>query len=257
MLLTIDVGNTNMVFAIFRGEEMIGSFRLRTDGQATSDEIGLMASEYFLRFGLEPKQVEDVVIASVVPQVMYSLTSACIKYFAHAPLVVGTDLIPQLPYAIETKEHLGADRAVACVAAIEKYGAPVIVIDFGTATTIDAISAKGVYLGGTIGTGLRVTMDALTARAAMLPRVELAMPRQALGMSTVTQMQAGVVAGYVGNIDYLVSRIRREMNEPYAHVVATGGLSKLVAQETDCIDIQDSFLILDGLRAMYRRRQEA
>ena len=183
MLLTIDVGNTNMVFAIFRGEEMIGSFRLRTDGQATSDEIGLMASEYFLRFGLEPKQVEDVVI--------------------------------------------------------------------------DAISRECVYLGGTIGTGLRVTMDALTARAAMLPRVELAMPKQALGMNTVTQMQAGVVAGYVGNIEYLVSRIRREMNEPYAHVVATGGLSKLVAQETDCIDIQDSFLILDGLRAMYQRRQEA
>lgn len=257
MILTIDVGNTNMVFAIFRGEEMIGSFRLRTDGQATSDEIGLMASEYFLRFGLEPMQVQDVVVASVVPQIMYSLNSACIKYFGHTPLVVGTDLIPELPYAIESKEHLGADRAVACVAAIEKYGAPVIVIDFGTATTIDAISSQGIYLGGTIGTGLRVTMDALTARAAMLPRVELAMPEQVLGMSTVTQMQAGVVAGYVGNIEYLVTRIRREMNEPYAHVVATGGLSKLIAQETDCIDIQDSFLILDGLRAMYQRHQQA
>lgn len=255
MLLTIDVGNTNMVFGVYNENELIGSFRLRTESQATSDEIGLHASEYFLRFGLNPREIENVIIASVVPQVMYSLNSACIKYFGCTPLVVDVDIDPGLPYIFETKERLGADRSVACVAAIEKYGAPLIVIDFGTATTIDAISADGVYLGGTIGTGLRVMMDALTSRAAMLPTVELAMPDCVLGMNTVAQIQAGVVAGYVGNMEYLITRMKREMHEPNVRVVATGGLAKLIAAETDDIDVQDSFLVLDGLRMLYNKYQ--
>lgn len=253
MLLTIDVGNTNMVYGIFEGEKLIGSFRLRTDSQATSDEVGLTASEYFLRFGLNPLDVEAIVIASVVPQVMYSLSSSCIKYFGKAPLVIGVDIEPGLQYIPTARERLGADRAVSCIAAIEKYGAPLIVIDFGTATTIDAISRECVYLGGTIGTGLRVTMDALTARAAMLPRVELAMPESIIGTNTVMQMQAGVVAGYVGNIEYLVTRVKREMQEPDARVVATGGLSRMVASATEQINILDPQLVLDGLRILYER----
>lgn len=251
MLLTIDVGNTNMVFGIFEGENLVGTFRLRTDGQATSDEFGLSASEYFLRFGLNPKDVEDVVIASVAPQVMYSLTSACIKYFGCTPLVIGTDIVPKLEYVPEAKERLGADRAVACIAAIKKYGTPLLVLDFGTATTIDALSDQGVYMGGSIGTGLRVTMDALTSRAAMLPQVELAVPDSVMSLSTVSQIQTGVVAGYVGNIEYLVTRFKAAMAYPNIRVIATGGMARMIAENTDQIDILDPQLILDGLRMMY------
>ena len=200
MLLTIDVGNTNMVFGIYQEKKLLGSFRLSTNSTATSDEIGIMAVAYFERFGYQPHQVTACMIGSVVPQVMYSLTSAIIKYFGVAPLVVGTDVDAGLefdPRCYETG-RLGTDRALNCIAAIEKYGPPFLILDFGTATTIDAVDEKGVYLGGTIGPGLQVSLDALVSRTAMLPRVELQMPDTVLGRNTVEQIQAGVVTGYVG-----------------------------------------------------------
>lgn len=155
MLLTIDVGNTNMVFGIFEGERLAGSFRLRTESTATSDEIGLLACTYFERFGWKPGDVEAVVIASVVPPVMYALTSAMVKYFGKTPLVVDDALDPGLPYgALDSDERLGPDRSVACIAAMEKYGKPLVVLDFGTATTVDAVDKHGVYQGGCIAAGL-------------------------------------------------------------------------------------------------------
>lgn len=259
MLLTIDVGNTNMVFGLFSGEQMVGNFRLRTAAGITSDEIGILACEYFNRFGFEPRDVEAVIIASVVPQIMYSLNSAIIKYFACEPIVVDSDVDSGLQYCPELancKERLGADRSVTAVAAIEKYGAPLIVIDFGTATTVDAVDAEGRYLGGTIGTGLRVSMDALIQGTAMLPRVELCMPEKVIGTSTLEQLQAGVVAGYVGNIEYLISRMKQEMQLENVKVIATGGLSKLIYDNTDLIDVIDSRLTLDGLRLIYERTKK-
>ncbi len=256
MLLTIDVGNTNMVFGLFCGDRLEGSFRMRTAPGMTSDEIGVLACEFFDRFGFEPSAVEAVIIASVVPQIMYSLNSAVIKYFGKEPIVVDSDVDSGLQYDPRlgpVREKLGSDRSVTAVAAIEKYGAPLIVIDFGTATTVDAIDEHGYYLGGSIGTGLRVSMDALIQRTAMLPRVELCMPEKVIGTSTLEQLQAGVVAGCVGSIEYQISHMKREMGREDVRVVATGGLSRLIAENTALIDVVDSQLTLDGLRLIYGR----
>ncbi len=255
MLLTIDVGNTKMEFGVFEGEALRGSFRLKTDPVRTSDEIGLLACQYFQRFGLEPGAVEAVVVASVVPPVMYTLNSAIIKYFGKRPLLVDEDLDPGLPYGIKSDERLGADRAVACVAAIEKYGAPVLVLDFGTATTLDAVSREGTYLGGCIAAGVRLTTEALFQKTARLPNVELAMPDTVLGGTAVGQIQAGAVMGYIGSMEYLIRAAKGEMGYPEGavKVVATGGLSHLVAENTDMIDVVDPSLVLDGIRILYER----
>jgi type III pantothenate kinase len=260
MLLTVDVGNTNMVFGLFEGTELLGSFRIRTVSDVTSDEIGIMASEYFNRFGYDPTAVEAVIVASVVPQVMYSLTSAIIKYFGKTPLIVNDDVYSGLRFLPELEQyaatHMGADRSVTDMAAYRKYGGPLIVIDFGTATTMDAVDENGVYLGGTIGTGLRVTMDALIRGTAMLPRVEVVMPETVLGATTTMQIQAGVVGGYVGNVEYLIGRMKKEMGGGQIKVIATGGLARMVAENTDKIDIVDSQLTLDGLRMIYETMEK-
>ena len=253
MLMVIDVGNTNMVFGIYRERNLIGSFRMMTDTNRTSDEIGLTVDWYFARFGMRPEAVEAVVVASVVPQVMYSLTAAIIKYCGHKPMIVGDGLDPGLAYGIECDEHLGADRAVVCVSAMEKYGPPLIVLDFGTATTVDALGADGKYLGGSITAGLKISTDALYRSAAMLPRVELTMPHTMLGTSTVEQIQVGSVGGYVGATEYLVRHTKKEMSYPpkKIKVVATGGFARLIADNTDVIDVVDAQLILDGLVSIY------
>jgi type III pantothenate kinase len=256
MLLAIDVGNTNMVFGIFQEEKLIGSFRLMTDANRTSDEIGLAAWDYFRRFDLAPEEVEDVIIASVVPHVMYSLTSAMVKYFNRTPLIVDDGVDPGLPYGVEGDERLGPDRSVACIAALEKYGAPLVVLDFGTATTVDAVDGQGRYMGGCISAGLRLTMNALTHGAAMLPNVELSKPERVLNTTAVGHIQAGVVLGYIGAMEYLIRLAKEELGAPDAKVVATGGLARMVADNTDAIEVVDSQLILDGLRMIYRRHRE-
>lgn len=259
MLLTIDIGNTNMVFGIFKDTELLGSFRLSTNSSSTSDEMGIMAVSYFERFGYKPEDVQACLIASVVPQVMYSITSAIIKYFGIAPLVVGTDVDTGLKFDPRCYEsgRLGIDRAVDCVAALKTYGAPFMIIDFGTATTIDAVDADGRYVGGTIAPGLQVSLDALVSRTAMLPRVELQMPPTVLGRNTVEQIQVGVVAGYVGNMEYLIRRIKEEMGCPNIKVIATGGLSRMISQQTDMVDIVATQLTLDGLRMIYEDNRDA
>ena len=255
MLLTVDVGNTNMLFGIFRGEALVGTFRLRTDPAATQDQIGLLAWSYFQRFGLDAGAVEAVVIDSVVPPVMAALTGAMRTYFGREPYVIDENLDPGLPYDVAGDERLGADRSVACVAAIAKYGAPVIVLDFGTATTLDAVSRAGAYLGGCIMAGARLSLQALFQNAALLPQVELKFPDSVLSGTTVGQLQAGAVAGYVGAVEYLVNRAKAEMGEdPDAiKVVATGGLAQTAAAHSTLIDVVDPQLLLDGLRILYRR----
>lgn len=259
MLLTIDVGNTNMVFGIFQGERLSGSFRLKTEADCTSDEIGLTACAYFQRFGLAVEEVEAVVIDSVVPPVMHALTNAIRKYFGREPYIVDVNLDPGLPYGVPGDERLGADRAVACVSALEKYGAPLVVLDFGTATTVDALSREGRYMGGCITAGVRISVEALFQKAAMLPKVELAMPPTVLGSTSVGQIQAGAVMGYIGSIEYLIRRTKAEMGYPAEEirVIATGGLARMVAENTTLIDIVDRQLLLDGLRMLYNRRVAA
>lgn len=257
MLLVIDVGNTNMEFGVYRGEELVGSFRLMTDANRTSDELGLWLCQYFQRFGLELGQVEDVVIGSVAPQVMHTLSRAVQKYVGKTPLVLDEALDPGLPYVeCDSDERLGPDRAAADIAAIAKYGAPLVVLDFGTATTVDALDSRGTYLGGCILAGIRVSTDALFRQAAMLPRIELVSPPTVLGQNTISQIQAGSVLGYIGAIEYLIRRTKAEMGfGDGVKVVATGGLARLVADNTDLIDVVDSQLIVDGLRILYQRYQ--
>lgn len=255
MLLTIDVGNTNMVFTVFDGETRRGGFRLKTDGNRTADEIGLLVWSYFQRFGLAAEEVEDVVIASVVPPVMHALKTAMERYFGRTPLVVDEDLDPGLPYGVPGDERLGPDRSVACVGALARYGGPLIVLDFGTATTLDAVDRQGRYRGGCIAAGVRISMDALFQKTAMLPNVALCPPERVLGATAVEHIQAGCVLGYIGAMEHLVRLARAELGEEGIRVVATGGLSGMVARHSDIIDVVDDDLVSEGLRVIYRRRQ--
>ena len=239
MLLVIDVGNTNMEFGVYRGEELVGSFRLMTDANRTSDELGLWLCQYFQRFGLE---------------LMHTLSRAVQKYVGKTPLVLDEALDPGLPYVeCDSDERLGPDRAAADIAAIAKYGAPLVVLDFGTATTLDAVSREGVYLGGCITAGVQVSIDGLFQKTALLPRVELVKPDTVLSTTAVGQIQAGAVLGYIGAIEYLIRHAKEEIGQPDTKVVATGGLSRLVADNTELIDVVDPQLVLDGLRIIYER----
>ena len=253
MLLVIDVGNTNITLGIFDGEKVSGTFRMKSKQPRTSDEYGIMLRELVERHGVAGKDIQDVIIASVVPDVMHSLGSAIIKYFGIKPMVVSAGIKTGIRIVTENPRQVGADRIVDAVAAYTLFGGPVIVVDFGTATTVDAIDAQGRYLGGTIGTGLRLSMDALIEGTAMLPRVELCMPSKVIGTSTLEQLQAGVVAGYVGNMEYLISRMKQEMGLEGVKVIATGGLSRLVSENTTLVDVVDGCLTLEGLRLIYNR----
>ena len=253
MLLTIDVGNTNMVFSVFDGETLRGSFRLTTVAGRTSDELGMDIWNQLSRLGIRPEDLADAIISSVVPPVMAALTDAMIRYLGKTPIVVDVDVDPGLPYGVVSNEHLGADRSVACVAAIHKYGAPLILADMGTATTVDAISREGVYMGGCITAGARISIEALFQKTALLPQVSLALPEKVLSGTAVGQIQAGAVLGYIGAMERLITQAREEIDEPEAIVVATGGLAPVIAAGTDLIDVVDGQLIPDGLRLLYQK----
>lgn len=256
MLMAIDVGNTNIVFGLLEGERMVGSFRLTTDPTRTADELGLLVCQYFRQFGLDQKAVTESIIVSVVPQVMPALTQGITWYFGKKPIVVDVDVFPKLDY--EGDERLGPDRSVACVAAMEKYGKPVIMLDFGTATTLDTVNEQGVYLGGCILTGVRTSVNALFQQAAMLPQIDLQLPETVLGMTTVSQIQAGLIMGHIGSAEYLIRRAKKETGfGDRAKVVATGGLAQLIADNTDLIDVVDHDLIMDGLRILARQYRES
>lgn len=251
MLLTVDVGNTNMVFTLFDGETHLKSFRLTTVAGRTSDELGMDIWNQLSRLGVKPEDLADVIVSSVVPPVMAALGDAISRYLGKVPIVVDADVYPELPYGVETNERLGADRSVACVAAIHKYGAPLILADMGTATTVDAISREGVYMGGCITAGARISIEALFQKTALLPQVDLALPERVLSGTSVGQIQAGAVLGYIGAMERLITQAREEIGEPEAMVVATGGLAPIIAAGTDIIDVVDGQLIPDGLRLLY------
>ena len=259
MLLLIDVGNSNIVFGVYKDQKIAGTFRLTSNVTRTSDELGLNAWAYFHRFGLDPREVEDVIICSVVPGIMHALTNAIIKYFDRVPIVVNEHVFPSLNYP-EGVDYsgLGADRSVACMAAVEKYGAPLIALDFGTATTLDAIDEGGCYRGGCILAGVQISVNALFQRTAQLPQIELAVPPTCMGMDTVSPIQIGGLLGYIGSIEYLIRNTKAELqNGDKAKVVATGGLARLVAENTSVIDVVDGGLILDGLVSIYDKYKKS
>lgn len=254
MLLVIDVGNTNITLGVFDKEELKATFRMTAKQPRTSDEYGIQLCTLLEHRDFNIKQIDAVIVSSVVPDIMHSLGSAIIKYFHVKPLVMSTNLETGLVVNTESPRDIGPDRIVDAVAAYEKYGGPVIVIDFGTATTYDVVSADGVFEGGVISPGIRTSARALWGGAAMLPEIEIKKPASIIAKETVSSMQGGLVYGYIGQTEYIVNRIK-EAGYEEAIVVATGGLGNIIVRETDVIDIYDPKLTLDGLRIIYEKNK--
>lgn len=257
MLLAIDSGNTNIVFALFDGETIRGEWRSSTTTERTADEIGVWLIQLMSMEGIDRKQVDACIIASVVPAVMFTLKQLCRRYFGQEALVVGEEGVNLgLNVLLDRPEEVGADRLVNAVAAHKFYQGPLIVIDFGTATTFDVVDGKGNYCGGAIAPGINLSLEALHAAAAKLPRVAIGRPRMVIGKATVPAMRSGIYWGYVGLIEGLVSRIVKEFGQPMT-VVATGGLAPLFAEATPVIDHLQGDLTLRGLLEIHRRNQAA
>ncbi len=246
MIFALDVGNTHTVAGVFQGYELMADWRISTDRRKTEDEYGLMFLSMLERAGFKAKDTEGGIIASVVPPLTPVFEKTLSKYLGISALVVGPGTKTGMNIRYENPKEVGPDRIANAVAAYSKYGGPVIVVDFGTATTFDVISQEGDYLGGAIAPGILTSTDALFEKASRLPRIELIRPQQAIGRNTVQSMQSGIVFGFAGQTDSLVRRICREIGQD-AHVVATGGLARLVAQESETIDTVDPFLTLEGL----------
>ena len=259
MILVVDVGNTNITCGVYAGSELKATFRFTTKTVRTSDEYGIQVIQLFNQNGLNPKEVEGIIISSVVPDIMHSLENMIKKSFNMDPIIVGPGIKTGINIKYDNPKAVGADRIVNAVAAHEIYRRDVIIIDFATATTYCTVTEHGDYLGGCICPGIRISSDALFERAAKLPRVELELPNSIICKNTVTSMQAGILYGYIGQVEYIVKRIKSEMvnmgfENPY--VVATGGLANLIAKSTDVIDKVDSSLTLEGLRIIYDKNKE-
>ena len=255
MLLVFDVGNTNMVIGIYKDKSLVKDWRICTDIHKTSDEYGMLIGNLLSHDNIDIKSIDDVIISSVVPNVMHALENFCIKYCEKKPMIVGPGIKTGLNIKYDNPKQVGADRIVNAVAAIEKYGSPLIIVDFGTATTFCAISDKAEYLGGTICPGLKISSEALFNGAAKLPRVELIKPGKTICKATVEAMQAGIIYGYVGQVEKIISMMKKELGSEDIKVVATGGLSSLIHSETDSIDHIDKFLTLEGLRLIHLKNK--
>ena len=253
MILTLDIGNTNIKTALFDGMEMKNYWRLATDRKRSSDEMGILLMNLLNYNNIDPKSIEGIMMSSVVPQINFTVEHMCRNYFGMEPMKIEPGIKTGINIKYENPRELGSDRIANAVAAYELYGGPCITIDFGTATNFGVISAKGEFLGGAICPGLKLAAEVLTERTAKLPRFELTKPESVIGKNTVTNMQAGIVYGYIGQINYLIDRMKKELNEPNIKVIATGGLAVLVAGESNVIDVMDGLLTLKGLYLIYQK----
>lgn len=252
MLLVVDAGNTNVVFAVHDGDNWRGIWRIATDPQRTSDEYAVWLITLLRLTGLESSQIDRAVIGTVVPAALYHLRRLCRDWFSAEPLVARSNLDWGFEIDVDTPGEVGADRLLNSLAAHQQYGGPLIVIDLGTATTFDVVNGRGGYMGGVIAPGINLSLEALHKAAARLPRIGIGRPQAVIGRSTVPAMQSGIYWGYVGMIEGLVARIRAEWDEPLK-VVATGGLAPLLAEGTACIEVINPDLTLDGLRLLAER----
>jgi type III pantothenate kinase len=252
MLLVIDVGNTNTVLGVYDGEALIDHWRIRTERERTSDEWGIFFRDLFLFDHIDFRDVEGIIISSVVPPVLNMLEGMSKKYFQIKPLIVGHGIETGIPIFYDNPAEVGADRIVNAVAAYERYKKSIIVVDFGTATTFDYVSPRGEYMGGAIAPGLGISSEALFLRTSKLPRVEIVKPRRVVGKNTNQSIQSGLFFGYVGLVDGIVNRIKKEVRSN-PKVIATGGLADLISGESKTIEEVNQFLTLEGLRIIYHR----
>jgi type III pantothenate kinase len=250
MLLTIDIGNTNITLGLYREQEMMSAWRLATDHERMQDEYGLQILGLLQHAGFQAEAIDGVALASVVPPLTGTFIQACLNYIDQQPLVVDAGVKTGVRVMYEDPKAVGADRVVDAAAVQRLYGGPACVVDFGTATTFDAISTEGDYLGGAIAPGIGIAAEALFQRTAKLPRVELARPPSTIGRNTVHSMQSGLLFGYVGLVEGMVARFRDELGSQMK-VIGTGGLAEIIAAETEAIEILAPWLTLDGLRIIW------
>lgn len=254
MILVIDIGNTNTKFGVFDGKKSVDSWRVSSDRSRTADEYGVMLCTLLANSGIDKERIEGVIMSSVIPSLNYTIEHMCQYYLHRTPLMVGPGTKTGLNIKVDNPREVGADRIVNCVAAYKKYGG-CIVIDFGTATTFNILTRRGEFVGGVISPGIKSSMESLVSSTAQLPRIELERPDSVLAKNTTTNMQAGIVFGFAGLVEYLVKKIRTEMNDPDLPVIATGGLGELIAKELGWIRV-DRTLTLDGLRMLYEMNTE-
>lgn len=252
MILAIDVGNTNIVIGLYEQEKLRFSWRISTNKNKTADELAMMFNQLFTCEQISFQDINGVIISSVVPPLISPLQSMVEQYFKLIPVIVGPGIKTGIEIGLENPKELGADRIVNAIAAIAKYGTPLIIVDFGTATTFDYIDVDGIYQGGAIAPGINISTEALFQKAAKLPRIELVKPRSVIGKNTVNAMQSGIIYGFVGQVDAIVERIIAEsMSSP--KVIATGGMADLIASESNTIHEVNNLLTIDGLIKIYNK----
>ncbi|MBI4377727.1 MAG: type III pantothenate kinase [Nitrospinae bacterium] len=254
MLLAIDIGNTNIVLGIYQRKKLIIHWRIETERNRTDDEFAALFKGLFSIANLKFEDIKDVIVSCVVPPILPILENLSHRYFHSSPLIIGPGIKTGIPILYDNPKEVGADRIVNAVAGYERYGGPLIAVDFGTATTFDAVSQKGEYLGGVIAPGIAISMDALSERAAKLPKVELIKPEKVIGRNTISSMQSGAIYGYAGLVDRVVEEMKKELGGN-VYVVATGGLAELIAHESLTIKEINPFLTLDGLRIIFDKNR--
>lgn len=256
MLLVVDVGNTNITFGVYDKELMIATFRIMSKLSRTSDEYGVLIRSLLFDNNVKVEDVEGTIIASVVPNVMHALTSAIVKYVKNTPVIVGPGVKTGIKIITENPREIGPDRIVDAVAAYEKYGGPVLVLDFGTATTYDYVTANGEFAAGITAPGIRTSAKALWEDTAKLPEIEIKKPKSIMAQETISSMQAGLVYGQIGQTEYIIKKVKEETGISELKVVATGGLGRIISDETDMINIYDAWLTLDGLKLIYEKNRK-
>jgi type III pantothenate kinase len=252
MILVLDVGNTNTVLGVYNNDELKYHWRIETSRSKTEDEYGMVIKALFNHENIKFSDIEGIIISSVVPPIMFAMERMCLKYFNITPIIVGPGVKTGLNIKLDNPREVGADRIVNAVAGIHYYGTPLIIVDFGTATTYCYINEDGQYLGGAIAPGISISTEALYTKAAKLPRIEIAKPDHVVGKNTVNAMQSGILYGYVGQVEGIVKRMKEQSNV-IPKVVATGGLAKLISSESTIIDHIDPWLTLNGLNLIYKK----
>lgn len=251
MLLAIDVGNTNIKYGVFEGKNLVASFRAASILSRTADEYGSVLLNLLTDSGIKKSKIDGIILSSVIPSLNYTICHMCEYFFDIKPIIVGPGIKTGLNVKVENPKEVGADRIVNSVSAFKKYGGPLVVIDFGTATTFNVIDDSGTFIGGVIAPGIKTALDSLIKNTAQLPMIELSSPKSVVGKNTETNMQAGIIFGFAGLVDNILDKIKKELGVGDIKVIATGGLGKVIAKETNSIDRVDRTLTLDGLRMIY------